>query len=182
MAKHRIGIIGCGGIAHRHIEGYRAVADDVCEVVAACDTDESTLRKFSDMYDIPLKFSTAKELIASGEADVISVLTPPSVRGEVIFPAAERGIHMLVEKPFAEKMSDALAFVQAADDASVTLAVNQNMRFLPDVAAIREILAAGEIGEVRFIAHNHFQNRTQTGGWRKDEERLEISIFSIHIL
>jgi predicted dehydrogenase len=35
---------------------------------------------------------------------------------------------------------------------------------------------------VRFIAHDHFQNRMRTRGWRKDEERLEISIFSIHVL
>jgi predicted dehydrogenase len=89
---------------------------------------------------------------------------------------------MLVEKPFAENMGDALAFVEAAERGSATLAVNQSLRFMPDVIAAREIIAADEIGDVRVIAHDHFQNRTRTEGWRKDEERLEISIFSIHVL
>lgn len=182
MRKWRIGIIGCGGIAHAHINGYRAVAADTCDVVAGCDPDEGRLAAFCDRYGVAHRFGTARELLESGEVDVISLLTPPAVRAEVILPAAERGIHLLVEKPFAENMRDALAFVDAAEQGSATLAVNQSLRFMPDVIAAREIIAAGEIGEVRVIAHDHFQNRTRTAGWRKDEERLEISIFSIHVL
>jgi predicted dehydrogenase len=182
MSKYQVGIVGSGGIARRHIEGYRAVAGDVCEVVAACDVNQETLGDFCESYNVPLKFMDAKELIESGEVDVISLLTPPAVRGEVIFPAFERGINMLVEKPFAEKMSDAISFVEAAEKARVVLAVNQQLRLMPDILKAREIIDSGEIGQVRFIAHDHFQNRTRTRGWRKDEERLEISIFSIHVL
>ncbi len=182
MKKWRIGIIGCGGIAHAHINGYRAIAGDTCDVVAGCDPDEARLESFCEQYGTAHRFGSAQELLESGDVDVISVLTPPAVRAEVIFPAAERGIHMLVEKPFAESMGDALAFVEAAERGSATLAVNQSLRFMPDVLAIREIIATGEIGDVRVIAHDHFQNRTRTEGWRKDEERLEISIFSIHVL
>lgn len=182
MEKYRIGIVGSGGIARRHIEGYRTVAGELCEVVAACDVNQKTLDDFCQAYRAPLKFADAKELIESGEVDVISLLTPPAVRGEVIFPAFEHGIHALVEKPFAEKMSDAISFVEAAEQAGVVLAVNQQLRFMPDILAAKEIIDSGQIGEVRFIAHDHFQNRTRTRRWRKDEERLEISIFSIHIL
>jgi predicted dehydrogenase len=182
MKKWRIGIIGCGGIAHAHINGYRAIAGDTCNVVAGCDPDEGRLESFCDRYGVAHRFGTARELLESDEVDVISLLTPPAVRAEAIFPAAERGIHMLVEKPFAESIGDALAFVEAAEQGSATLAVNQSLRFMPDVLAAREIIAAGEIGDVRVIAHDHFQNRTRTEGWRKDEERLEISIFSIHVL
>ena len=182
MRKHRIGIAGCGGIAHSHIRGYRAVLAESSEVVAGCDTNETTLRSLCDRYGIEHRFATARELIESGEVDVISLLTPPSVRAEVILPALERGIHLLVEKPFTENMADACAFVEAAERASTVLAVNQSLRFMPDVLAAREVIAAGDIGDVRFIAHDHFQNRTRTEGWRAEEERLEISIFSIHVL
>jgi len=182
MNKYRIGIVGCGGIARAHIEGYRTVAKDLCEVVAGCDPNKKSLDDFCNKYDIPHRFTSTQELIESEEVDVISLLTPPAVRGEVIFPAIEYGIHLLVEKPFAENMADAVSFVEAAGRASTTLAVNQQLRFMKDSLAVREIIAAGEIGEVRFIAHDHFQNRTRTSGWRKDEARLEISIFSIHVL
>jgi D-apiose dehydrogenase len=180
--KHRIGIVGCGGIARSHVEGYRAGAAEVGEVVAACDPNRTTLDAFCTTYGIPQRFTDVRDLIASGEVDVISLLTPPSVRGEVIFPAIEHGLHLLVEKPFAESLADAVSFVQAAEQYQTTLAVNQQFRFTRDAQFAREMIAAGELGSVRLIAHDQFQNRTRVTGWRKDEERLEISIFSIHLL
>jgi predicted dehydrogenase len=180
--KHRIGLIGCGGIARAHIEGYRMVLGSLGEVVAGCDPNPQALDTFCAAYGVPHRFADAGELIASGEVDVISLLTPPAVRSELIFPAVERGIHLLVEKPFAEKMADAVAFVRAAEEHGVTLAVNQQFRFTRDVAAAREWIASGELGEVRLVAHDQFQNRTRVPGWRAEEERLEISIFSIHLL
>jgi predicted dehydrogenase len=158
------------------------VAGELCEVIAGCDPNADNLNDFCTKYSIPHRFPDARKLIESGQVDIISLLTPPAVRAEVIFPALERGIHLLVEKPFAESLADAVSFVEAAESASTSLAVNQSLRFMPEVLAIRETVAAGEIGEVRYIAHDHFQSRTRTRGWRKDEERLEISIFSIHVL
>lgn len=182
MKKYRVGIVGTGGIARRHIEGYRTVAGQMGEVVAGCDPNPQALDTFCATYDVPYRFSSPEALIDSGEVDVIGLLTPPAVRSQVIFPAIERGIHLLVEKPFAENLADAISFVETAEGKAVTLAVNQQLRFMPDVLAAREVLATGDIGQVRFIAHDQFQNRTRTRGWRKDEERLEISIFSIHLL
>ena len=182
MTKYRIGIVGAGGIARAHIEGYRMIASELGEVVAACDPNPETLASFCDTYGVPHRFSNAHDLIASGEVDVISLLTPPAIRAEVIYPAIERGIHLLVEKPFAENMADAVAFVDAAERAGVTLAVNQQTRFMRDVLMARDLIAAGTLGEIRLISHDQFQNRTRTTGWRKDEARLEISIFSIHLL
>ncbi|MBD3181319.1 gfo/Idh/MocA family oxidoreductase [Candidatus Poribacteria bacterium] len=182
MKKYRVGIVGTGGIAHAHIQGYRSVANDICEVVAACDANQRVLNEYCSKYDIPYHFTNAIDLIESGKVDVISLLTPPSVRSDIIFPAFDNGIHILVEKPFAECLSDAISFVEAAEKAGVGLAVNQSLRFMPDVLKMRELVKAGKIGQIRFISHDHYQNRTQTKGWRKDEKRLEISIFSIHIL
>jgi predicted dehydrogenase len=182
VSKHRIGLVGCGGIAHAHIRGYREVAGDLGEVVAGCDPDEGALNSFCGTYGLSLCFTDAADLIASGEVDVIALLTPPAVRSEAILPAAERGIHMLVEKPFGENMADAVVLVKAAEAAHVKLAVNHELRFMADVLAIREIIASGQIGDLRVIAHDQFQDRTRVGGWRAEEERLEISIFSIHLL
>jgi predicted dehydrogenase len=53
---------------------------------------------------------------------------------------------------------------------------------MPDVLLARDLLGAGTLGDLRLIAHDQLQNRTRTRGWRSDEARLEISIFSIHLL
>ena len=182
MNGFRIGIVGCGGIANRHIAGYRKVAYDLGEVVAGCDPNEETLNGYCDKYNIPNRFTNAADMIASEEVDVISLLTPPAVRHDVIFPAIEKGIHLLVEKPFGQTLADAVSFVEAAEKAGVTLAVNHQLGFMKDVVAIREVVALGDIGEVRYVSHDEFQNRTRVRGWRSEEKRLEISIFSIHLI
>ena len=182
MPEHRIGIIGTGGIARVHANGYRAVLGDLGSVVAGCDPDRARLNSFCDRHDVALRFETTDELIRSGEVDVIALLTPPAVRHEVIGPAAERGIHMLVEKPFGECLGDAISFLDAAEDGGARIAVNHELRFMPDALRTHELVTAGAIGDVRFIAHDQFQNRTTVGGWRATEKRLEISIFSIHLL
>ena len=182
MNGYRIGIVGCGGIAHRHIAGYRKVAHDLGEVVAGCDIDKEQLNRYCDQYDIPNRFTNAADMIASGEVDVISLLTPPAVRHDVIFPAIEKGIHLLVEKPFGETLCDAVSFVEAAEKAGVTLAVNHQLGFMEDVVAMRDIINSGDIGDIRYISHDELKNRTRVRGWRSREQRLEISIFSIHLI
>jgi predicted dehydrogenase len=182
MHGHRIGIIGTGGIARLHADGYGAVLGGLGSVVAGCDPDRGRLDSFCDRHDVDLRFSTAAELIASGEVDVIALLTPPAVRYEVIVPAAERGIHMLVEKPFGECLGDAISFVDAAEDGGARIAVNHELRFMADALRTHELVTSGAVGDVRFVAHDQFQNRTTVGGWRATERRLEISIFSIHLL
>jgi D-apiose dehydrogenase len=178
----RIGLVGCGGIAHRHIEGYRRELMGRADVVAGCDPNQETLDKFCDTHSVKSRFTSPQEMIASGEVDVISLLTPPAVRDDVIYPAFDAGVHVLVEKPFAERLSDAAGFVKAAERTGVKLAVGQQLRFKQNMIAIQEAISAGTLGDIRHIAHDHYYNRASTRGWRKDETRLEISIFSIHIL
>ena len=50
MKKYRIGLVGCGGIARAHTEGYRAIAGDICEVVAGCDINKENLDKYCEKY------------------------------------------------------------------------------------------------------------------------------------
>lgn len=182
MDRHRIGIVGCGGIAHVHIKGYRKVVSGLGEVVAGCDPNRETLDAYCDQYELSCRFSDAADLIASGEVDVIALLTPPAVRSGVILPAAERSIHLLVEKPFGETYAEAASYVAVAEQAGVKLAVNHELRFLPDVTMLREALRAGRLGEPLHIAHDHFYDRRNTGGWRAQEDRLEMAIFSCHVI
>jgi len=182
MKRYRIGFVGTGGIAHSHISGYRAILGDKIEIIAGCDPDKERLNTFCDKYGIRHRFTTAESLLNSGEVDIIVMLTPPSVRAEYIFPALEKGIHVLVEKPFGNSVRECIEYVKTAEKYSATLAVSQNMRFYPDIEWAKSVVFDGKLGELTYIAHDHFQWRMQTHGWRATEKRLEISIFSVHIL
>jgi len=59
----RIGLVGCGGIAHRHIEGYRRELMGRGDVVAGCDPNPETLSAFCDKYGVASRFSDPIEMI-----------------------------------------------------------------------------------------------------------------------
>ena len=181
--KYRIGLVGTGGIAHAHMAGYRSVVGDHAVVTAACDPRADVLRSFCDEYGIGGQFSNVKDLLSSGEVDVLVLLTPPGVRDEVIYPALEAGVHLLVEKPFAEVAWHAVGYVRAAQSASCHLAVGQNFRWFPEYQWLKSRTEDPQTGRIRFIEHRSFQNRIQPPGqWRAEQQRLEMAIFSVHLI
>lgn len=179
----RVGLVGTGWVAHQHAAGIRAVAGDLAEVVAACDPREDALAEFCDRHGVPARFATAGELVRSGEVDVVALLTPPAVRDEVLDPAFERGLHVLVEKPFATSGARAVRYVAEAEQAGVTLAVGQNFRWFPEHVWLHERTARPDAGEPTYLEARSFQDRRQEPGvWRARESRLEMAIYSIHLI
>lgn len=182
MPTYRIGLVGTGGIAHRHMAAYREVLGERCEVTAACDLRDDVLADFCERYAVPHRFSTAQAMISSGTIDVVVALTPPAVRDEIIDPAIEHGVHLFVEKPFGEDAQRCVGYVKDAASAGCLIAVNQD-RWFPEVESTYEVLRDGRLGTTRYVNHDHFQNRPQRPGvWRAAEKRLEMAIFSTHVI
>ncbi|WJL96910.1 Gfo/Idh/MocA family oxidoreductase [Microbacterium sp. ET2] len=179
----RIGLVGTGWVAHQHVAGSRHVAADDVEIVAAADPRGDVLDDFATRYDIPHRFRDATTMITSGTVDAIALLTPPAVRAEVLEPAFAQGIHVLIEKPFAQSGADAVTFTEAAEAAHVTLAVSQNFRWFPEYPWVRAQVRRPEAGDVTFLEARTFQDRPQAGGvWRAEETKLEMAIFSVHLI
>ncbi|HEV2125445.1 MAG TPA: Gfo/Idh/MocA family oxidoreductase, partial [Chloroflexota bacterium] len=179
--RWRIGIVGCGGIARSHVAGYRMVLGERAEIVAGCDVRRDQLHAFCEAHDIPLRFESVAEMAASGEVDVVTDATPPAARSNVVMPVLEAGRHILVEKPFANSVAEARRYVQTAEAVGSTLAVNQNLRWYEDIELAHDEVHSGRLGEPLNVMLEHYQWRP-TRGWRGQEERLEIAIFSIHLL
>ena len=181
--RHRIGIVGTGWVAHQHLSGIRSVVGDRAVVTAACDPRRDVLEEFAERYGIPHRFPDAASMVASGEVDVLVVLTPPAVRDEVIDPALAAGVHLLIEKPFAQSAARAAQYVDAAERAGVHLAVGQNFRWFPEHQWMKRQLDDGRLGALQYLEARSFQDRPQAPGvWRAAESRLEMAIFSIHLI
>lgn len=179
----RVGLVGTGWVAHQHIAGSRQVAGDLVDVVAACDPRREVLDDFCDQYDVGLRFDDAEAMVRSGEIEVLALLTPPSVRDEVIDPALEHGLHLLVEKPYATSGQLAVTYTEAAEAAGVTLAVGQNFRWFPEYQWLSQRLAQDDAGAPTYLEARSFQNRPQAPGqWRAQEHKLEMAIFSVHLI
>lgn len=182
MAKHGIGVVGCGGIAMgRHIPGYQRLGE-LAEVLAVCDPRPDALAAAREKHGIQRLYESLDQLLADDGIDIVSVCTPPDVRESVVVPAAASGRHLLVEKPFSWRLPESIRMVEAAEAAGVKLAVNQNFRWKQVTAKVREIVDSGDLGELLLVGEEFFTWRDHDSGWRSEVEQLEISVYSIHCI
>ncbi|GMM95827.1 Gfo/Idh/MocA family protein [Microbacterium sp. MTN4-26] len=182
-SRLRLGLVGTGWVAGQHVAGARGIGADAVEIAAACDPRRGILDQFCDQHGIAHRFDTADEMIASGTVDALVLLTPPAVRWEVIGPALERGLHLLIEKPFAQSGADAVMYADAAEQAGVVMAVSQNFRWFPEYTWLAARLDRPDVGRADFLEARTFQDRPQAPGvWRAEESRLEMAIFSVHLI
>jgi len=144
MSKtYRIGIVGVGAIAEMHA---RAIGDlPNAELVAAsCRTREKGER-FASEYGGKW-FADFSQLIGEARPDVVSICTPSGAHLEPTVAAAERGIHVLCEKPLEINLERAEQMIQAAERGKIRLGGIFPQRFNPVVRTLYDAAAAGRFG------------------------------------
>ena len=149
----RVGVVGCGNVAlNFHVPAYQAAPDRYTLVGLADPTPERlALGRTTAGLTSEQVHADAAALLAREDVDVIDVCTPQHLHRDVVVAALAAGKHVLCEKPIAAVPADAAAMVAAAADAGTVLAVVHNYLFFPEVVALRRLIAAGEIGEVRTV-------------------------------
>lgn len=145
----RWGILGPGNIANRLVEGVRAVPD--AELLAVGSRDLQRANAFADKWNIPRRYGSYEELVADGDVDIVYVATPHPFHAPCSLLAINAGKPVLCEKPFTVNASEAQAVVDAARRKNVFVMEAMWTRFFPIMGRLRDIVAAGEIGEVRMI-------------------------------
>lgn len=144
----RVGLIGCGAMGSHHARALTAM-DDV-ELVAIADVVGESLARLGDEVGIDAshRYLDFEELLDREELDFIVVATQAPQHAAITLAAAQRGVHVLCEKPLALDLAEADTMVRACEDAGVRLAVNHLRRTTPASMFARDLIAAGEIGDV----------------------------------
>lgn len=150
------GVLGTGAIAAAFAEDLPLLGD--AEVVAVGSRTQSGADAFADRFDIPQRHGSYSELVANPEVDVVYVATPHPMHHEAALLAIAGGKHVLVEKPFTLNATQAKDLVEAARGAGVFLMEAMWTRFVPNMVEIRELLAAGALGDVRTVIADHGQS------------------------
>ncbi len=153
MNKYRAGFIGCGGIATAHANGYRHVANADVELVAGSDISPKGEKALylAEEHGIRI-YGDHREMLEREELDLVSVCTWPRGHCEATIAAAESGVKgILCEKPMAVSLDEADRMIEACGKAGVVLAIGHAHRFSPQAVQARELIQAGEIGEVAMI-------------------------------
>jgi predicted dehydrogenase len=156
MRKVRAGIIGAGLVGPHHLDAVRRLG--YVEVVAiAASSLESAERKASRL-GIERAYASYEELLADRTIEVVHVCTPNYLHYAVVMAAIRSDKHVICDKPLALTAVEALEMQEYARAAGIVNAVAFNYRFCPMVEHARAMVAAGEIGDVRFVQGHYLQD------------------------
>jgi len=178
---HRIGFIGCGGIANAHARALASLKGRV-EMVAFCDIDEERARWFSQTYaeGKAKVFTDYRKMYDEVKLDIVYICLPPFAHKDEVDIAAEKGIHIFIEKPIALDMETANRMVKAVEKGKVKSQVGFMFRFGDAVEEVKEMLKS--YGPVGLMMGRYMCNSLHSPWWRdKTKSGGQIVEQIIHI-
>lgn len=146
METVRWGIVGTGAIAETVAGDFQFVSDG--DLVAVASRTQAKADDFARRHRIPKSFGSYRQLIEAPDIDVVYIATPHPHHRDVALAAIEAGKAVLVEKSFTATLAGTQEVVAAARAKGVFAMEAMWTRFLPAVAAAREVVAWGRIGDV----------------------------------
>jgi UDP-N-acetylglucosamine 3-dehydrogenase len=142
----RIGVIGTGRMGAFHVHALQRL--DCVELVAVADPDPQA-RATALRGQAAAEYADWRRLLDDAATlDAVTIACPSEHHVEVALAALEAGLHVLVEKPIATTLPDALRLRGAAIDARRKLMVGHSERFNPVVGSLRAALAEDRIGRI----------------------------------
>jgi len=183
MTRLRAGIIGLG-VGERHIAGYHA--HPACRVAALCDFDAGALERAGERHPDMRLLTRAEDVLDDPEIDVVSIASYDSYHYDQVRRALERGKHVFVEKPLCQYPAQASEIhALLRDRPGLRLSSNLPLRLSPRFQLLKEMIGAGELGELFFLEGDYDYGRLHkiTAGWRGDEDRYSVVLGgAVHVV
>jgi predicted dehydrogenase len=176
----RIASIGAGMIGKVHANAAAHLDD--CEYVAICDPDPT---KAQIAKDCGTKYyQSYQEMIEKETLDGVIIAVPNEMHEPVGTYCADRGLHLLVEKPISHSIESAEKLIDSANRNRVKLLIAHHRRFNPMVVATRDMVRNGELGDIVGISVLWCMYKPTeyfvAGPWRKEKGGGPILINTIH--
>lgn len=151
----RWGILGAGNIAGTFADAVNAHTR--AQLVAVGSRNRDRAERFATAHGIPTTHVGYRELVEDPQVDAVYIATPHSEHRDQALLAIRAGKHVLVEKAFTRNAGEAEEVFAAAREAGVFVMEAMWTRFLPHVAALHQVIDAGEIGEIVNLTADHGQ-------------------------
>ena len=173
-SKLRAMVLGAGFAGQGHA---RALRDCGVEIVAIAGRTEPVVRQVAESLQIPVGTTTWQRTLQDLRPDIVAVATPGGTHVEMTLAALQLGCHIYSDKPLATTAPEAERLYRRAAEVGVKTAYAASYRYQPCVLFARELVQAGEIGqlrEVECVSHYHWPkltsfgwpHRLETGGGR----------------
>ena len=169
--KIRIGMIGCGGIAHGHVRRLLEVPE--AEIVALNDISQDSIARMHDAIPetrgLPV-FDDYREMLDKVEMDAVEIATPHTLHFQQAMDSIDRGLHILLEKPMVCQVAHAEELIAHAKEKDRIIVLSYQRHYQPQFRYMKKVIDEGQIGQVTFVSALQCQGwKTGTAGkWRQD--------------
>ncbi len=168
-------LIGCGRISANHIA---AALNSGYEIVALCDLSITAAEALKVQFSLSnaVIYNDYLLMIEHESIDVISIATPSGSHAEIAIGCCRKGIHVIIEKPVALSLSDALKIQDTAKAYGVKVTVCHQNRYNKAVTKAIELVRSGALGDLYCVSANILWNRGEKyysqsawrGTWKQD--------------
>ena len=141
----KVMIVGCGGIAPAHIEGYLH-AGEGASIAFLADQNLERAHALIEKYALQGAKAVADYHDALAQVDVVSICTPPGLHRDIALQALENGCHVLVEKPMAPSLADCDRMIDAAEKHRRLLSVVVQSRYITGIRNVIDMVKSGAYG------------------------------------
>ncbi|MFX4272979.1 Gfo/Idh/MocA family protein [Propionibacteriaceae bacterium Y1685] len=169
-APLRAGVVGLGWAGEQHMEGYLSAPE--VELVAIAGMEADKLDVLGEKYGVAGRYADLDSMLADADLDVVSIATPTAMHAPMSIAALDHGVHVLTEKPMAEKAESARAMVEAARRNDRVLEVTFNKRRAAEITALAQLVADGVLGKVYYAKAGWVRRRgiPGLGSWFTQRE------------
>lgn len=176
-----IGIVGAGAIVRfAHLPAYRKAG---FTVVGITDTNPDAAARTAREFDVATVFPSVEALLADPRVQIVDIAVPARYQPPIALAVIASGRHLLCQKPLAETFAEARGIVEAAEARGLKIAVNQQMRWEPGIAAARAFVRRGLLGEPAVSTIDvSVMTDWSAWPWLVVSEHLEVMYHSIHYL
>jgi len=167
LKKLKVGMIGCGGIAKIHADRLRSLRE--VQLVAYADVVKEKAESFGQEYG-GTSYVDWQNMLEKETLDIVYILLPPFAHTNEVAVAAEKGIHIFIEKPIALNMNLARNMVAAVEKNSVKSQVGYCQRFSYAVEEAKRLIQSGEAGKPG-LAAGYYWCHFLGGSWWRDKNK-----------
>ncbi len=147
MRQVRFGVIGAGFMGRLHAEiGYHS---PYAHFVCVADTDRALAQSLADKFQAKA-YGDYAEMLKAEDLEAVIICTPETHHVDPVLQAAERKLHIFLEKPLARTLEEADTILEACQKANVRLMIGYILRFEPTYVKVKEALETGALG--RFLS------------------------------
>jgi predicted dehydrogenase len=163
MNQLRVGIVGLGSMAQRHVDAVKKSGD--MELAAVCHHKEERLKSCAAQWGVQKTYLKYADMIADKDIDAVIIVTPNHLHANMTIAALQAGKHVFCEKPPAMNADEAKAVMDCAKKSGKLVMYGFMFRFSQKHNFVKELREKGLFGDIYYTKAGIIRRCGNPGGW-----------------